>query len=77
MKQDDNAISVEGIVAETLPGGSFRIQLTTEGFEEHTILGRLSGKMRMNNIRVVPGDRVQIEMSEHNIEEGRIIYRFK
>ncbi|HEY5713797.1 MAG TPA: translation initiation factor IF-1 [Candidatus Gracilibacteria bacterium] len=77
MKQDSDAITVEGVVSETLPGGTFRIKLSTEGFEGHGIVGKISGKMRMHNIRIVPGDRVQVEMSEHNIEEGRIIYRFK
>ncbi len=73
----DNVIEVEGKVKETLPGSQFIIELTTEGFQGHEVHAHLSGKMRMNYIRIVQGDRVMLEISPHDLERGRITYRFK
>ena len=73
----DEAFEVEGIVKELLPGSQFRVELTTEGFVGHEVKARVSGKMRVYFIKIVPGDRVRLTLSPYNLEEGRITYRFK
>ena len=74
----EEVIVLEGRVVEALPGGKFRVELTIEGMEEKMeVTASISGKMRMNNIRVTLGDRVKVELSNYNPEEGRIVYRFK
>ena len=65
-------IVVEGVVDELLPAGMFRVKLNTG----QTILGHLSGKMRMNHIRLLPGDEVKMEMSPYDLTKGRIVYRY-
>lgn len=67
------AIEVEGTVTEALPNAVFRVQLPTG----HTVLAHTSGKIRMNFIRVLPGDRVLVELSPYDLTRGRITYRFK
>ncbi len=66
-------IEVEGTVAEVLPNTIFKVQLKNG----HVILAHLSGKLRMNNIRILPGDRVTIEMSPYDLTKGRITWRSK
>ena len=66
-------IEVEGIVKETLPNTTFRVQLENG----HEILAQSSGKMRMNYIRILPGDKVKIELSPYDLTRGRITYRYK
>jgi translation initiation factor IF-1 len=66
-------IEVEGIVQESLPNAMFRVQLANA----HTVLAHISGKMRVNYIRILPGDRVLIELSPYDLNRGRITYRFK
>jgi translation initiation factor IF-1 len=65
-------IEMRGVVAELLPAGSFRVKL--ENGQE--ILGFLSGKMRMNKIRILPGDEVKMEITPYDLTKGRITYRF-
>jgi translation initiation factor IF-1 len=67
------AIEVEGTVTEALPNAVFRVQLPTG----HSVLAHASGKIRMNFIRVLPGDRVLVELSPYDLSRGRITYRFK
>jgi translation initiation factor IF-1 len=67
------SIQVEGNVIETLPNASFRVQLEND----HVILAHISGKMRMNYIRILPGDKVLIELSPYDLSRGRIVYRYK
>lgn len=69
----DDVVVVEGTVSEALKGGSFRVTLENG----HELLAHLSGKMRQNRIRVLPGDRVQVEMSTYDLSRGRITYRYK
>ncbi len=71
-KQKD-VIEVAGTVVETLPNAMFRVKLETG----HTVLAHISGKMRMYYIRILLGDRVQVELSPYDLERGRITYRFK
>jgi len=69
----DGAIEIEGTVAEALPNAMFRVELTNG----HRILAHISGKMRKNYIRILPGDRVIVELSPYDLTRGRIIYRYK
>lgn len=64
-------IEVEGVVSELLPGATFRVRLENG----HEIIAHLSGKMRINKIRILPGDRILVEMSPYDLTKGRIIYR--
>ena len=66
-------IEVEGTVTEVLPNTTFKVSLQNN----HTVLAHISGKLRMNNIRILPGDRVTIEMSPYDLTKGRIIWRSK
>jgi len=69
----EEAIEVEGTVIETLPNAMFRVELDNG----HKVLAHISGKMRMHYIRILPGDRVTVELSPYDLSRGRIIYRFK
>ncbi len=70
-KNKKGFIEVEGTVEELLPAANFKVLLTNG----HTIHAHLSGKMRMNKIRILPGDTVTIEMTPYDLSKGRIIYR--
>ncbi len=69
----EQAVQVEGIVAEALPNAMFRVDLDNQ----HKVLAHVSGKMRMNFIRILPGDKVMLELSPYDLTRGRIIYRVK
>jgi len=69
----DEAIEAEGKVIETLPNAMFRVELDNG----HKVLAHISGKMRMHYIRILPGDRVVVELSPYDLSRGRIIYRHK
>jgi translation initiation factor IF-1 len=69
----NDSIQVEGTVTETLPNASFKVMLENK----HVILAHISGKMRMNYIRILPGDKVLIELSPYDLSRGRIVYRYK
>ncbi len=71
--QKEEAIEVEGTVVEPLPNAMFRVELNNG----HLVLAHISGKMRMNFIRILPGDRVKLEMSPYDLSRGRITYRYK
>jgi translation initiation factor IF-1 len=66
-------IQVEGTVIENLPNATFRVELPNG----HRILAHISGKMRMHYIKILPGDKVTLELSPYDLSRGRIIYRFK
>ena len=66
-------IEVEGTVVEVLPNTTFKVTLQND----HIIIDHISGKLRMNNIRILPGDKVTIEMSPYDLTKGRIIWRSK
>ena len=72
-RQDPEAITVEGRVVEALPNAMFRVELENG----HTVLSHLAGKMRTNYIRVLPGDRVTVELSPYDLTRGRITYRHR
>ena len=69
----EDAIEVEGTVVEPLPPAMVRVELESG----HRVLAHVSGKMRMNFIRILPGDRVKVELSPYDLTRGRITYRFK
>ena len=67
------AIEVEGVVVEPLPNGMFRVELPSG----HKVLAHISGKIRMHYIKILPGDKVLIELSPYDLNRGRITYRLK
>ncbi len=69
----EDVIEVQGAVLETLPNAMFRVRLESG----HKILAHISGKMRMHFIRILPGDKVTVELSPYDLTRGRITYRFK
>ncbi|NTV41673.1 MAG: translation initiation factor IF-1 [Syntrophobacteraceae bacterium] len=69
----EDVIEVEGTVVETLPNAMFRVELPNG----HKILAHISGKMRMHFIRILPGDKVTVELSPYDLTRGRITYRSK
>ena len=80
MSGKEEGIVVEGIVVENLKNG-FRVKICAEGKEPadnaKLVLGHLAGKMRMHNIKIVPGDRVKVELSPYDLTRGRITFRMK
>ncbi len=69
----EGVLETEGVVLETLPNAMFKVELSNK----HKILAHISGKMRKYFIRILPGDRVLVELSPYDLTKGRIIYRFK
>lgn len=69
-------IEVEGVIAEALPNAMFRVEIPV-GENKKMVLAHVSGKMRQNYIRILPGDRVLVELSPYDLERGRIRYRYK
>jgi translation initiation factor IF-1 len=72
-KPKEDAIVLEGTVKEPLPNAMFKVELENG----HTVLAHSSGKMRMHRIRILPGDRVQVEITPYDLSRGRITYRYK
>jgi translation initiation factor IF-1 len=72
-KLKEDAIVLEGTVVEPLPNAMFRVELENG----HKVLAHSSGKMRMHRIRILPGDRVQVEITPYDLTRGRITYRYK
>jgi translation initiation factor IF-1 len=70
-QKDKEIIKLDGVVKETLPSTTFRVELENG----HTILAHISGRMRVNYIRLLPGDRVSVEMSPYDLTKGRIVKR--
>jgi translation initiation factor IF-1 len=72
-KPKDDTIVLEGTVIEALPNAMFRVELENG----HKVLAHISGKMRMHYIRILPGDKVQVEVTAYDLNRGRITYRYK
>ena len=70
-KAKEEGVTVEGVVTEALKGGKFRVELPSG----HKVMGHLAGKLRLNQIKIVVGDKVQIELSPYDPEKGRITFR--
>ena len=79
-KQKEDGLVVEGVVVEAVKG-SFRVQMCEAGKQPdpkaHILMAHLAGKMRKNNIKIVQGDRVQVEVSPYDLTRGRIVYRMR
>jgi translation initiation factor IF-1 len=73
MAKKQGAIEIEGTVIESLPNAMFRVELQNG----HKVLAHISGKMRMHYIRILPDDRVVVELSPYDLTRGRIVYRYK
>jgi translation initiation factor IF-1 len=73
VSKNSDAIELEGTVVEPLPNAMFKVELENG----HTVLAHVSGKMRMHYIRILPGDRVTVELSTYDLTRGRITYRYK
>ena len=69
----EDALEVVGTVLETLPNAMFRVELENK----HMVLAHISGKMRKNFIRILPGDKILVELSPYDLTRGRIVYRYK
>jgi len=69
-----SSIKVDGTIVEALPNAMFRVVLENGG---HELLAHISGKMRMHYIKILPGDRVSLELSPYDLSKGRIVYRYK
>ena len=69
----EQGIEVQGVISENLPNAMFRVQLESG----HQVLAHVSGKIRMNFIKILPGDRVLVELSPYDLTRGRILYRYK
>jgi len=72
-KPKEDAIVLEGTIVESLPNAMFRVELENS----HKVLAHISGKMRMHYIRILPGDKVQVELTPYDLTRGRITYRYK
>lgn len=72
-KHKEDAIVLEGTITESLPNAMFRVELENG----HSVLGHISGKMRRHYIRILPGDKVQVELTPYDLTRGRITYRYK
>jgi len=72
MAKKKDFVHVDGHVLESLPAGTFRVQLENG----HEVLAHLAGKLRMFHIRIMPGDRVKVEMTPYDLTKGRLIYRY-
>jgi translation initiation factor IF-1 len=68
-----SSIKVDGVISEALPNATFRVTLDNG----HEILAHISGKMRMHYIKILPGDKVSLEISPYDLSKGRIVYRYK
>lgn len=73
MSENSEKIEVDGVVKEALPNATFRVEIAPGKI----ILGIISGKMRINHIKILPGDRVKMELSPYDLSKGRIVYRDK
>ena len=73
MSKREEAIEMEGTVVEPLPNAMFRVELENG----HEVLAHISGKMRKHFIRILPGDKVLVELSPYDLKRGRIVYRYK
>ncbi|WP_124039197.1 translation initiation factor IF-1 [Neoactinobaculum massilliense] len=73
MAKKDGVIEVEGSVTEALPNAMFRVELENG----HEVLAHISGKMRQHYIRILPDDRVVVELTPYDLNRGRIVYRYK
>ena len=76
MARDDDTIEMEATVVQALPNAMFKLRLENQGDgDDHEILGFVSGKMRKHFIRILPGDKVKVQLSPYDLTKGRIVFR--
>ncbi|OGJ58281.1 translation initiation factor IF-1 [Candidatus Peribacteria bacterium RIFCSPLOWO2_12_FULL_55_15] len=71
-----DVIELIGIVEETFPNAAFRVRIVSPQAKDHQLLCHLAGRMRVRRVRILPGDRVKVEMTPYDLQKGRIVYRF-
>ena len=71
-----DVIELMGVVEESFPNATFRVRVISEQAKDHELLCHLAGRMRMHRVRILPGDRVKLEMTPYDLQKGRIVYRF-
>lgn len=72
-----DVIVLIGVVEECYPNTTFRVRITSPEAKGHELLCHLAGRMRVNKVRILPGDRVRVEMTPYDLQKGRIVYRFR
>lgn len=72
-----DVIELIGIVEESFPNATFRVRILSEQAQGHQLLCTLAGRMRVHRVRIIPGDRVKVEMTPYDLEKGRIVYRLR
>jgi translation initiation factor IF-1 len=72
-----DVIELIGIVVETFPNATFRVRITSDQAKDHELHCHLAGRMRVNRVHILPGDRVKVEMTPYDLQKGRIVYRFR
>lgn len=72
-----DVIELIGVVEECYPNTTFRVRITSDEAKGHELLCHLAGRMRVNKVRILPGDRVRLEMTPYDLKKGRIVYRFR
>lgn len=72
-----DVIELVGVIEECFPNTTFRVRITSEEAKNHQLLCHLAGRMRVHKVRILPGDRVRVEMTPYDLQKGRIVYRFR
>ncbi len=72
-----DVIELVGVIEESYPNATFRVRITSPEAENHELHCHLAGRMRVNRVRILPGDRVKVEMTPYDLKKGRIVYRFR
>jgi translation initiation factor IF-1 len=72
-----DVLELIGIVEETFPNATFRVRILSEQAKGHELLCHLAGRMRVNRVHILPGDKVRVEMTPYDLQKGRITYRFR
>lgn len=72
-----DVIELIGVVEECYPNTTFQVRITSDEAKNHTLLCHLAGRMRVHKVRILPGDRVRVEMTPYDLQKGRIVYRFR
>lgn len=72
-----DVIELVGVVEECFPNTTFRVRITSDEAKDHELLCHLAGRMRVHKVRILPGDRVRVEMTPYDLKKGRIVYRFR
>ena len=72
-----DVIELVGVVEESFPNTTFRVKIQSPQAQDHSILCTLAGRMRVHRVRILPGDRVKVEMTPYDLEKGRICYRYR